>query len=65
MPWLFKTPETITPTLIPEKEASTSSNCAWCGQSGDENGSHGICETHKTAMIQRAQERKEERKRER
>jgi len=26
-------------------------NCAWCGDGPDEFGSHGICETHKKAML--------------
>lgn len=26
-------------------------NCAWCGDPGDENGSHGICPTHLADMM--------------
>ncbi len=27
-------------------------NCAWCGDPGDENGSHSICDTHATELTE-------------
>lgn len=26
-------------------------NCAWCGDEPDENGSHGICDTHLAELL--------------
>jgi hypothetical protein len=33
-------------------------NCAWCGDPGDENGSHGICPTHLADMMAQLETRR-------
>lgn len=37
------------------------SNCAWCGDPGDEYGSHGICAFHAQQVRAQHQQRKQER----
>ena len=32
-------------------------NCAWCGDHGDSNGSHGICEPHSQVLYQQLGDR--------
>lgn len=44
-----------------ESSSSSGRHCAWCGDPGDENGSHTICSFHEAQMLAAMAERRRSR----